>query len=277
MIPLGAQGFPMTLDRAMKENPDLKKLFDEDMETQTIINMAKKIEGNARHISVHAAGVVISPGPMTDYTPLQFDTKGENKIITQYDMYSIDENGVGLLKFDFLGIKNLSIIADAVERIKKIDGQDVDIERIPLDDKKTFQMLSRGETEGTFQLNGPGMTKSLMELKPTSIHDINVMVALYRPGPMDNINEYIKRKHGKKPVTYPHPKMKKFLDTTYGVLVYQDDLLMTAIEVAGYTWSEVDKFRKAVGKKIPKEMAKQHVIFVEGCMTHGGMSKSKAE
>ena len=136
MIPLGAQGFPMTLDRAMKENPDLKKLFDEDMETQTIINMAKKIEGNARHISVHAAGVVISPGPMTDYTPLQFDTKGENKIITQYDMYSIDENGVGLLKFDFLGIKNLSIIADAVERIKKIDGQDVDIERIPLDDKK---------------------------------------------------------------------------------------------------------------------------------------------
>ena len=277
MIPLGAQGFPMTLDRAMKENPDLKKLYDEDVETKTIIDMAKKIEGNARHISVHAAGVVISPGPMTDYTPLQFDTKGENKIITQYDMYSIDEDGVGLLKFDFLGIKNLSIIADAVERIKKIEGKEIDIERIPLNDKKTFEMLSKGETEGTFQLNGPGMTKSLMELKPTSIHDINVMVALYRPGPMDNINEYIKRKHGKKPVTYLHPKMKKFLDTTYGVLVYQDDLLMTAIEVAGYTWGEVDKFRKAVGKKIPKEMAKQHVIFVEGCMKNGGMSKQKAE
>ncbi len=277
LIPMGAQGFPMTLDRAMKENPDLKKLYEEDADTQTIINMAKKIEGNARHISVHAAGVVISPGPMTDYTPLQFDTKGENKIITQYDMYSIDEDGVGLLKFDFLGIKNLSILADAVERIKKIEGKVIDIERIPIDDKKTFEMLSRGETEGTFQLNGPGMTKALMELRPNKILDINVMVALYRPGPMDNINEYIARKHGKKKISYLHPKMKDFLEPTYGVLVYQDDLLMTAIEVAGYTWGEVDKFRKAVGKKIPKEMAKQHVIFVEGCMSHGKMSKQKAE
>jgi DNA polymerase III subunit alpha len=121
------------------------------------------------------------------------------------------------------------------------------------------------------------MTKSLMELKPTNIHDINVMVALYRPGPMDNINEYIARKHGKKPASYVHPKMKDFLDTTFGVLVYQDDLLMTAIEVAGYTWGEVDKFRKAVGKKIPEEMKKQHVLFVEGCQKHGGMSREKAE
>ncbi len=275
LIPLGAQGFPMTLDRAMNENPDLKKLYDEDEDTRTIINMAKKIEGCARHISVHAAGVVIAPGPLVDYCPLQFDTKGDNKIITQYDMYSIEE--AGLLKFDFLGIKNLSILADAVERIKKIENKEIDIERIPLDDKKTFEMLSRGETEGTFQLNGPGMTKALIELKPNKIFDINVMVALYRPGPMDNINEYIARKHGKKKISYLHPSMKKFLDKTYGVLVYQDDLLMTAIEVAGYTWGEVDKFRKAVGKKIPKEMAKQHVIFVEGCMTHGKMTKQKAE
>jgi len=275
MIPLGAQGFPMTLERAMKENPDLKKLYKEDADTKTIIDMAKKIEGNARHISVHAAGVVIAPGPLTDYTPLQFDTKGENKIISQYDMYSIEE--AGLLKFDFLGIKNLSIIADAVDRVKKIEGVEIDIENIPLDDKKTFQMLSRGETEGTFQLNGDGMTRSLMDLKPNTIHDINVMVALYRPGPMDNIKEYIDRKHGKKPIKYDHPKMKNFLDTTYGVLVYQDDLLMTAIEVAGYSWGEVDKFRKAVGKKIPAEMAKQHIIFVEGCQKQGGMSKEKAE
>ncbi len=275
LIPMGAQGFPMTIERAMKENPDLKKLYKEEADAKTIMNMAMAIEGNARHISVHAAGVVISPLPLTEYTALQYDTKGENKIITQYDMYSIEE--AGLLKFDFLGIRNLSIIADAIARIKKIEGVDINIETIPIDDKKTFEMLARGETEGTFQLNGQGMTKALMELKPTNIHDINVMVALYRPGPMDNIQEYIARKHGKKAITYLHPKMKDFLDTTYGVLVYQDDLLMTAIEVAGYSWGEVDKFRKAVGKKIPEEMAKQHVMFVDGCIKHGGMTRDKAE
>ena len=275
LIPFGMQGFAMTLDRAMKENHDLKKLYGEDNDTKTIIDTAKKIEGNARHISVHAAGVVISPTALTDYTALQYDTKGEKKIITQYDMYSIEE--AGLLKFDFLGIRNLSIIADTLERIKKIEDKEIKFEDIPIDDKKTYEMLARGETEGTFQLNGDGMTRALMELKPTVIHDINVMVALYRPGPMDNIQEYIARKHGKKPVSYLHPKMKSFLDKTYGVLVYQDDLLMTAIEVAGYSWGEVDKFRKAVGKKIPEEMKKQHIMFVEGCIKNGGMSKDKAE
>src|SRR3989344_5371828 len=282
LIPFGMQCFAMTLERAMKENPDLKKLYEEDADTKTIIDTAKKIEGNARHISVHAAGVVISPTVLTDYTALQYDTKGAAsrdggvaKIITQYDMYSIEE--AGLLKFDFLGIRNLSIIADTLERIKKIEGKEIKFEDISIDDKKTYEMLARGETEGTFQLNGDGMTRALMELKPTVIHDINVMVALYRPGPMDNIQEYIARKHKKKPVSYLHPKMKSFLDKTYGVLVYQDDLLMTAIEVAGYSWGEVDKFRKAVGKKIPEEMKKQHIMFVEGCQKHGGMSKDKAE
>ncbi len=275
LIPLGAQGFPMTIDRAMKENPELKKLYETDTDSRKVMDMAKAIEGNARHISVHAAGVVIAPGPLTDYTPLQYDTKGDNKIITQYDMYSIED--AGLLKFDFLGIRNLSIIADTIARIKKIEDKEIDIEKIPVDDKKTFAMLARGETEGTFQLNGDGMTKSLIELKPNTIHDINVMVALYRPGPMDNINEYIARKHGKKPITYMHPAMKEFLDTTYGVLVYQDDLLMTAIKVAGYTWGEVDKFRKAVGKKIPEEMKKQHIMFVEGCQKFGRMTEEDAE
>ena len=275
LIPLGAQGFPMTLDRAMKENPELKKLYEEDADTKTIIDMAKSIEGNARHISVHAAGVVISPEPLVNYTPLQYDTKGEKKVITQFDMYSIEE--AGLLKFDFLGIRNLSIIAETLTRIEKIEGKHIKVEDIPVDDTKTFEMLARGETEGTFQLNGDGMTRNLIELKPNTIYDINVMVALYRPGPMDNIKEYIARKHGKRPVTYLHPKMKSFLDKTYGVLVYQDDLLMTALEVAGYTWGEIDKFRKAVGKKIPEEMKKQHVMFVEGCQKHGGMSKEKAE
>lgn len=277
LIPMGQQGFPMTIERALKEEPDLKKMYNDEADVKTIIEMAKKIEGCARHISVHAAGVVISPTPLTDYAPLQYDTKGDNKIITQYDMNSVGEDGVGLLKFDFLGIRNLSILADSVKRVEKILGIKIDIENVPVDDKKTFEMLARGETEGLFQLNGDGMTRALMELKPTVIHDINVMVALYRPGPMDNIQEYIARKHGKKPVTYLHPKMKSYLDRTFGVLVYQDDLLYTAIEIAGYSWGEVDKFRKAVGKKIREEMAKQHIKFVEGCQSFGGMTKQKAE
>jgi len=235
LIPMGAQGFPMTIERALKESPEFKELYNDNADVKTIVEMARRIEGNARHISVHAAGVVMAPSALTDYTALQYDTKGgasagsgSPKIITQYDMYSIEE--AGLLKFDFLGIRNLSIIADTFARLQKIEGKTLAMEEIPIDDKKTFEMLARGETEGTFQLNGSGMTKALTELKPTVIHDINVMVALYRPGPMDNIQEYIARKNGKKTVTYMHPKMKNFLEPTYGVLVYQDDLLMTAIE-----------------------------------------------
>ncbi|MFZ2522685.1 MAG: DNA polymerase III subunit alpha [Minisyncoccia bacterium] len=281
LIPLGKQGFPMTIDRALKEEPELSRRYKEEPDVKKIIDMAKKIEGCARHISVHAAGVVMAPTPLIDYVPLQYDTKGgengQHKIITQYDMHSVGEDGVGLLKFDFLGIRNLSILADSVKRVEKIEGIKIDIENVPVDDKKTFDMLARGETIGLFQLNGDGMTRALKDLKPTVIHDINVMVALYRPGPMDNINEYIARKHGKKPIVYLHPKMKNFLDKTFGVLVYQDDLLYTAIEVAGYDWGEVDKFRKAVGKKIPEEMKKQHIKFVEGSQKHGGMSEKKAE
>ncbi len=275
LIPMGAQGFPMTIDRALADVAELKEMYMKEADVKTIIDMAKKVEGCARHISVHAAGVVMAPTALTDFTPLQFDTKGEEKIITQYDMHAVED--AGLLKFDFLGIKNLAILSNAVYLAKKVDGVDVDIENIPMDDQKTFELLAKGETVGLFQLNGQGMTKSLRDLRPSTIHDINVMVALYRPGPMDNIQEYIARKHGEKAITYMHPKMKNFLDTTFGVLVYQDDLLMTAIEVAGYTWGEVDKFRKAVGKKIPEEMAKQHIKFVEGCIKHGGMTEKKAE
>ncbi len=276
-IPFGAQGSPMTIDKALEIVPELKEIYDKEKDAKIIMDMAKKIEGCARHISVHAAGVVIAPEPLINYVPLQYDQKEGNKIITQYDMDSVGEDGVGLLKFDFLGIRNLSVLADAVHRVKVIENINIDIEKIPLDDKKTFAMLARGETVGVFQLNGQGMTKALKELRPTNIHDINVMVALYRPGPMNNIYEYIARKHGEKPAIYLHPEMKDYLDTTFGVLVYQDDLLMTAIEVASYTWGEVDKFRKAVGKKIPEEMIRQHIKFVEGCIKHGKMTQKKAE
>lgn len=274
MIPLGSQGSPMTIKKAMELVPELKEAYDKDPDTKKIIDLAMKLEGCVRHISVHAAGVVIAPKPLEEFTPIQYDPKGGH-IITQYDMYSIED--AGLPKFDFLGIRNLAILALAVKLVKKVQDKDIDIIKIPLDDKKTFSLLSKGETIGLFQLNGTGMTHYLKELKVSTIHDINVMVALYRPGPMENINEYIARKHGKKPITYMHPKMKNFLDTTFGVLVYQDDLLMTAIEVAGYSWGEVDKFRKAVGKKIPAEMAKQHIKFVEGCQTFGGLTEKQAE
>lgn len=275
LIPMGSQGFPMTIDKALELTPELTKLYEEEREVKEIIDLAKKIEGAARHISVHAAGVVISPEPLTEYTPLQYDPKGKS-IITQYDMYSVGEDGVGLTKFDFLGLKNLAILADAVTLVKKIHSQDINLDNIPLDDETTFNILAKGETEGLFQLNGAGMTRWLKELKPTTIHDINAMVALYRPGPMQFIPDYIARKHNPKLISYPDKALEPILNRTYGVLVYQDDLLIMAHDLAGYTWGEVDKFRKAVGKKIPEEMAAQKEKFINGCIKHTGWSKEKS-
>ena len=279
LIPMGAQGFPMTIDKALADVPELKELYERNPDSQRIIDMAKKIEGCARHISVHAAGVVIAPKALSEYVPLQFDTKGDKKIITQYDMYSVGEDGIGLLKFDFLGIRNLSILADAVERVQKIEGKTVDIENVPIDDKKTFEILARGETTGLFQLNGTGMTKFLVDLKPTTIHDINAMVALYRPGPLEMIPEYIERKHDPSKIEYLDPRLKDILGLSYGIITYQDDVLLTAIKLGGYSWLEADKLRKAMGKKIPKEMEEQKDKLIEGIMKNGkefGMTKTKA-
>jgi DNA polymerase-3 subunit alpha len=275
LIPMGSQGFPMTIDRALLDVPELKTAYNDEPDTRRIIDMAKKIEGCARQLGVHAAGVVISPTALTDFTPIQFDPKGENKIITQYDMYSIED--AGLLKYDFLGLKNLTIIADAVARIEKIDGVKIDTDNIPIDDKETFEMLARGETADLFQLNGDGMTHFLKELKPSTIHDINAMVALYRPGPIQFIPQYIERKHDPSLIKYPDAALGRILAKTYGILVYQDDLLTMAHELAGYSWMEVDKFRKAVGKKIPEEMAKQKEKFIKGCMEHSQWKEKKAQ
>ncbi len=275
MIPMGSQGMPMTIDKAMTIVPELKEAYENENNTAIILNLAKKIEGSARHISVHAAGVVIAPNPLLQYVPVQYDPKGES-IITQYDMYSVGEDGVGLTKFDFLGLRNLSILADAVKLVDKIYHTKVDLETIPVDDKTTFAMLARGETEGLFQLNGAGMTRWLKELKPTTIHDINAMVALYRPGPMQFIPDYIARKHNPKLISYLDPALEHILKQSYGVLVYQDDLLIMAHDLAGYTWGEVDKFRKAVGKKIPELMAEQREKFIKGCIEHTGWTKDKA-
>ncbi len=273
LIPMGSQGFPMTIDHAMDMVPELKQMYESDNSAREIIDMAKKIEGNIRHISVHAAGVIISPtGSVTDFTPIQYDPKGEGKIITQYDMYSGGRDGVvNLPKFDFLGLRNLNFIAETIKRVKKIRGIAIDIETIPLDDTKVFEMLSRGETMGVFQMASSGMTKHIKELRPTKIEDLMAMVALYRPGPMEVIPEYIARKRDASLITYPDPRLEADLQASYGLLVYQDDVLITAIRLAGYDWLDADKFRKAMGKKIPEEMAQQKEKFYKGCQEYGGL------
>lgn len=274
VIPFGSQGFPMTIERALKESEDLADMYENDPDAKKIVDLAMQIEGNARHISVHAAGVVVAPEKLVNFTPLQREPSGD-KVITQYEMHACED--VGLVKLDVLGIRNLSILQKAIELVQQTRGEKVNLQKIPLDDEKTFEMLSRGDTMGTFQLSGSGMTKYLVELQPERIEDIMAMIALFRPGPIANIPDYIARKKGKQKVEYYHPKMEKFLDKSFGILVYQDDLLFTALELAGYDWKEVDKLRKAVGKKIPAEMAKQHERFVKGCMDNAGMSKKEAE
>ena len=275
LIPLGAQGFPMTIAKALEIEPDLAELYKKDAESREVIDLAQKIEGRARHLGVHAAGVVIAPAPLDQFVPIQPDPK-TGKYITQYEMKSVGEDGVGLLKFDFLGIKNLAILADAVKRVQETRSIAIDIEQIALDDEKTFAMLARGETMGLFQLNGSGMTAFLTQLRPSTIHDINAMVALYRPGPMESIPQYIERKHNPALVTYLDPRMESILERSYGVITYQDDVMMISIELAGYSWLEADKLRKAMGKKIPEVMAAEREKLHDGLIAHG-MSEQKAE
>lgn len=274
MIPPPKQGFPVTIAGALADIPELKELYDTDREVQEILDMAQKVEGCARHISVHAAGTVISPRPLWEFTPIQTDPKG-GKVITQYDMYTIED--AGLLKFDFLGIRNLTILGDAILLTKERYGITVDIENISLEDEKTFAMLARGETMGLFQLNGPGMTRFLKELKPSTIFDINAMVALYRPGPLEMIPEYIKRKHDQRLVSYLDPRLEPILDQSFGVIVYQDDVMLIAIHLAGYSWLEADKLRKAMGKKIPAEMQAQKEKLFKGFLEHGLSEKKSKE
>lgn len=273
LIPLGKQGFPMTIDIALDVEPELKKMYEGDKVVKEIIDMAKKIEGCARHISVHAAGVVISPTEVSDYAPVQLDPKG-GKIITQYDMHAVED--AGLIKFDFLGIRNLAILADSIKLVEKIENVKINIEDIPIDDEKTFKMLAEGKTMGVFQLSSSGMTRYLKELIPSQIDDINAMVALYRPGPMEMIPEYIKRKHNPMLIRFLDPRMKDILDLSYGVITYQDDVMMIAIKLAGYSWLEADKLRKAMGKKIPEVMMAEKGKLMEGLLKNG-MTQKKAD
>jgi DNA polymerase-3 subunit alpha len=275
LIPMGAQGFPMTIDRALDEVSELKDLYKKDKDVAAILDMAKKIEGCARHIGVHAAGVVISPDKLTLDVPIQYDPKGSGHLITQYNMHAVGEDGVGLLKFDFLGLKNLTIMGNTFKLVEKLYDKELKIDKIPIDDQKTYDMLARGETIATFQLNGQGMTQFLKQLKPTNIDDINAMVALYRPGPMAFIPDYIERKQNPSKVKYIDNRFEEILAPTFGILIYQDDIMLLAVNFAGYSWGEADKFRKAMGKKIPEIMREQKEKFSKGCAEVGGLDEKQ--
>lgn len=275
MIPPGWQGHAMTIDKALDQSPELKRAYDIEPETKRLLDVAKKLEGVARHASVHAAGVVIADKPLTEYVPLQKETNG-NKIVTQYDMYTVGEDGVGLLKMDFLGLRNLTIIEETLKFMKQTQNVEIDLSTVPLNDKKTFELLSSAETTGIFQLESSGMRRYIKDLKPTNIFDLMAMVSLYRPGPMQNIPEFIARKHNPALISYPDERLKDILKESYGILTYQDDVLLTTIAIAGYTWLEADKFRKAMGKKIPAEMKKQKEQFLKSAVENG-LSQRKAE
>jgi len=249
------------LQGALKSNATYKKILD----------IAVKLEGKARHVSVHACGVVITPEPAVKYTALQRAPKNEETVITQYDAKPLE--ALGLLKMDFLGLKNLTIIQTALLIIERLHGVKIDIASIPIDDKPTFELLSRGETTGVFQLESGGMRRYLKQLKPTEFEDITAMVSLYRPGPMEKIPDYIKCKHGLKEVSYPHPDLEPILRPTYGVGIYQEQILEMARVFAGFSLGEADLLRRAIGKKIKKELDDQRDKFLKGSVKKGYTEK----
>ncbi len=234
------------LDEALQVSPQLREMHDADPTVRRIIDFARQLEGVARNASTHAAGVVISREPLTELMPLQRATNSD-ATMTQYEMHGIE--ALGLLKFDFLGLSNLTILRAAVDLIREHRGVEIDLEAIPLDDARTFELLASGETTGVFQLESAGMRRYVRELRPTSVYDLAAMVALYRPGPMDNIPAYIRRKHGQEKVTYLHPLLEPFLERTHGIFVYQEDIMAAATALGGFSGPEADTLGYAIRKK----------------------------
>lgn len=255
------------LKEALEEQPELKDLYDANPSMKKLLDLAMKLEGVVRHASVHACAVVISDKPLTTYTPLQMAPGGQDVVITQYEMHAIES--IGLLKMDFLGLKNLTILQYALEIIQRTKDVTIDWDTLPLDDAETFELMSRGETTGVFQFESPGMRRYLKELKPSRFEDLIAMNALYRPGPMDWIPSYIKGKHNEKAVKYLHTSFEGILKETYGVAVYQEQILKLAQMVAGFSLGEADILRKAVGKKNMKLLAEQRMKFIQGAVQHG--------
>src|SRR3990167_5422963 len=251
------------LAQCLEDVEELKKIYKENAEAKKLIDSAIKLEGVARHASVHACGVVITKDPLKNIVPLQYATGNENEgnvVVTQYEMHAIED--LGLLKVDFLGLKNLTTIENTLELVKKRYDISLNLDQINHSDQKVFQTLAEGKTIGVFQLEGQGMTRYLKDLGPTNIEDIIAMISLYRPGPMELISSYIKRKHGKERVTYLHPKLEPILKNTYGIAVYQEQLMQIAQSLAGFTLAEADTLRKAVGKKIRSLLEEQTEKFV---------------
>jgi len=255
------------LAEAIKTVPELKEMYASEPQAKRIIDFALRLEGVARHASTHACGVLITKDPLTEYVPIQHASSSDQSIISQYSLHPIED--LGLLKMDFLGLKNLTIIESALKIIKNTRGLEIDIDRIPLDDAKTYKLFQAGETTGVFQFESSGMKRYLKELKPTVFEDIIAMVALYRPGPMEWIPDYIAGKHKKKQVSYLHPKLAPILEKTYGVAIYQEQVMQIARDLAGFTMGQADVLRKAVGKKIASLLAEQKEKFVEGCVKNG--------
>jgi DNA polymerase III subunit alpha len=270
LVPIMPASFgTMTIEKAFEEGPDFKQLYEADPQIAKLIDTARELEGVARHASTHAAGVVIAPEPLVNLLPLQRPSSGDPSALptTQFGMWDVAE--LGLLKMDFLGLTNLTILSTAIEVIKQARGEELDAAHLPDGDAKTYEMLERGETFGVFQLESGGMTRYVQELRPTSIKDLAAMVALYRPGPMQHIPTYIRAKHGLEKAVYPHPDLSEILDETYGVIVYQDQVLLIAQKFAGYSLGQADVMRKAMGKKVRAMMRAEEERFRAGASEKG--------
>lgn len=283
LIPAPVQGRHIPLAKSIQDDPDLRREYEGNPTSKRVIDLAIRLEGTVRSHGVHAAGVVIAPDEIVKFIPLERaqkqvvkeDGTKEDVISTQYPMGPVEE--LGLLKMDFLGLSNLTILKNAIRITKAVYGVSIEPEEIPLDDVKTYELFQRGDTTGVFQLESAGMKRYLRQLKPTVFEDIVAVVALYRPGPMQFIDSFIKRKHGEEQISYLHPGMQSSLENTYGILVYQEQFMQISKEWCGFTGGQADTLRKAVGKKNMELMKKVKPEFVEGAITHGGATKEVAE
>lgn len=272
-------GKPVTIEEAIAQVPDLAKVYKEDARMREVLDTARHMEGVVRNAGTHAAGVVITDRPIVEYAPLHRPTSNSEdlpiKTVTQFEMNIVDK--MGLLKVDFLGLTTLTVMARACELIEQRHGVRYTLDNIPVDDPKAFEMMGRGDTAGMFQVEGSGMTRFIMQMKPHTLENVIAMIALFRPGPMDFIPSYIHRMHGEEKVTYIHPALKPIFEETYGIAIYQEQIMRAAAELAGYTNSEADDLRKAIAKKIPEKLLEHQEKFVSGAEGRGTMPREAAD